>query len=66
MSYKNINLLTFALAGVVVSIPLIILQESNEDYAWSYVLLIAVSLLVFYYPQVDEFTRYLASKFKGL
>lgn len=61
--YKEVGLTGYLLAGVVVSIPAVILTETNPGYAWSYVVLILLALMVFYSPQVKQFTTFAISQY---
>jgi len=62
MSYKDISLSRFLIAGIVISIPAVILTENNPKYAWWYIALILLSLAVFNYPQVNRFVLYIGRK----
>lgn len=56
----KIDLTRFLIAGVIVSIPAIIMQEMGYvKQAWAYVGLIILALVIFYYREFSSFTSYL-------
>jgi len=62
--YKEIDLTGYLIAGVVVSIPLVFLSETGrQDYAWWYIGLILLALMIFHAPQMTAFSKFLSSKF---
>lgn len=62
--YKTVDLTKFLLAGIVVTVPAIFLEQSkDEEMAWYYVGLIILSMLVFYNEQVKRFVTFLGGSY---
>ena len=55
------NLKTFIIGGIVVSIPLVILNEVKPEYSYPYVFLILFMLLIFYADKFGGFVNDLRS-----
>jgi hypothetical protein len=63
--YLKINFWTFGLALAVVSIPVFFLRESNPRWAWAYVALIMLMLVITYRTGMSAFANYFSSALKG-
>lgn len=57
--YTRLSLTKFLIAAIVVTIPAVILQETNPRYTWTYVGLIMLSIGVFYSGQLGRFVNYI-------
>jgi len=62
MAYRNIPFGRYALAGVVIAIPALLLEQGgNLSWAWAYVVLILLMLAVFYSDGLAQASAYTSS-----
>lgn len=63
MNYRKISFVRFALAGVVILVPAILLEQSEQrGWAWSYTVLILIMLVVFYSGPLTKAAKFFNSK----
>jgi hypothetical protein len=62
--YPNVPFIPFAVAAVLVTLPLALIKDSNE-WAWKYVFLILVMAVVTNYEGIAKFTQDLSSFYGG-
>jgi len=65
--YSKIGFWRFVLALAVITIPAALLENTNEKWAWRYVLLILLMLIVTQFKGVEAFAAFIRSELaKGL
>jgi lipopolysaccharide export LptBFGC system permease protein LptF len=65
MGYQKISFWSFALALAIVSVPTLFLTDRNETWAWSYVGLILLGMVLLNWPGMSTFFAYLQDAMKG-
>jgi hypothetical protein len=65
MAYQKISFWSFALALAIVSVPALFLSEGDDRWAWSYVGLILLGMLLLNWPGMSTFFAYLQNAMKG-
>ncbi len=55
----------FALGLAVVSIPAALLENSDSRWAWRYVALILLALVIFYWSGLGQFARFMTRELGG-
>ncbi len=55
----------FALGLAVVCIPAAMLESRDERWAWRYVALILLALIVFYWRGLSQFSRFMTRELGG-
>jgi len=63
--YRNIPFWRFVLASVVVLIPAAVLEEQSEQWAWRYVGLILLMMVVTQFSELSAFQRFLSRELRG-
>ena len=59
MGYQRINFWRYALGVAVVSLPAFMLEQEDRGWAWRYVALIVLMMVVTNYEGVARFTAFL-------
>ena len=60
--YRSISFARYALAGVVIAIPALLLEHAGRDrWAWAYVVLVLIMLAVFYSGALSRAASYTSS-----
>jgi len=65
MGYQKISFWSFALALAIVSVPALFLNDQNDRWAWSYVALILLGMLLINWSGMGTFFAYLQGAMKG-
>jgi hypothetical protein len=47
----------YLIGGLIVTVPLVILDQVAPEYSWPYIALITIALLIFYSQELGEFTN---------
>lgn len=60
--YKDVKLIPFVMAIGVVSLPIVYLKTTGQnEWVWKYILLITLTLVIYYQEGITRFAGYMAT-----
>ena len=64
-TYPKISFTRYALAGAVILVPALLLERTNERYAWAYAVVVLVGLVVFHWRGVTMAATFTSKALSG-